>query len=73
MELTVWGARGSIPVSGPEYVRYGGDTTCVEVRGPAGTLLIDAGTGMRRAGERLHAAGEPRPSTRTPTSCRAWA
>ncbi len=33
MEVTVWGARGSIPVSGPEYARYGGDTTCLEVRG----------------------------------------
>lgn len=55
MEITVWGARGSIPVSGPEYDRYGGDTTCLEVRGPGGTLLIDAGTGMRRAGNRLHA------------------
>jgi phosphoribosyl 1,2-cyclic phosphodiesterase len=57
MEITVWGARGSIPVSGAEYVRYGGDTTCLEVRGPGGTLLIDAGTGLRRAGDRLHAAG----------------
>ncbi|HWR98733.1 MAG TPA: MBL fold metallo-hydrolase [Candidatus Methanoperedens sp.] len=55
MEVTVWGARGSIPVSGPEYDRYGGDTTCLEVRGPAEPLLIDAGTGLRRAGNRLHA------------------
>ena len=55
MQVTVWGARGSIPVSGPEYVRYGGDTTCLEVRGPGEPLLIDAGTGIRRAGNRLHA------------------
>src|SRR5512139_2303795 len=55
MELTVWGARGSIPVSGPEYVRFGGDTTCLEVRGGGEPLLIDAGTGIRRAGDRLHA------------------
>jgi phosphoribosyl 1,2-cyclic phosphodiesterase len=54
MEVTVWGARGSVPVSGPEYLRYGGDTTCLEVRGPGDPLLIDAGTGIRRAGERLH-------------------
>lgn len=53
MEITIWGARGSIPVSGPEYLRYGGDTTCLEVRGPAEPLLIDAGTGIRRAGDRL--------------------
>jgi len=53
MEITIWGARGSIPVSGPEYLRYGGDTTCLEVRGPGEPLLIDAGTGIRRAGDRL--------------------
>jgi len=53
MEVTIWGARGSVPVSGPEYLRYGGDTTCLEVRGPDGPLLIDAGTGIRRAGDRL--------------------
>ena len=55
MEVTIWGARGSIPVSGPEFVRYGGDTTCLEIRGPAEPLLIDAGTGIRRAGDRLAA------------------
>jgi phosphoribosyl 1,2-cyclic phosphodiesterase len=54
LEITIWGARGSIPVSGPEYLRYGGDTTCLEVRGPAEPLLIDAGTGIRRAGDRLY-------------------
>jgi phosphoribosyl 1,2-cyclic phosphodiesterase len=42
-------------VSGPEYDRYGGDTTCLEVRGAGEPLIIDAGTGIRRAGERLHA------------------
>jgi phosphoribosyl 1,2-cyclic phosphodiesterase len=60
MEITVWGARGSIPVSGPEYVRFGGDTTCLEVRGGGEPLLIDAGTGIRRAGDRLHAEGARR-------------
>ena len=55
MEITIWGARGSIPVSGPEYLRYGGDTTCLELRGPGEPLLIDAGTGIRRAGDRLDA------------------
>lgn len=54
MEITTWGVRGSIPVSGPEYLRYGGDTTCLEVRGPGEPLLVDAGTGIRRAGDRLH-------------------
>jgi len=54
VRITTWGARGSIPVSGPEYVRFGGDTTCLEVRAATGeVIVVDAGTGIRRAGERL--------------------
>ena len=54
MKVRCWGARGSIPVSGPEYVRYGGDTTCIEIRSKNDALLvIDAGTGIRRLGCRL--------------------
>jgi len=53
MKLTVWGARGSVPVSGPEYLRYGGDTTCLEVETDSGqTLVLDAGTGVRPFGNR---------------------
>ncbi|EFI33785.1 metal-dependent hydrolase [Desulfonatronospira thiodismutans ASO3-1] len=51
MEIVFWGARGSIPVCGPEYVRYGGETTCVEVRNDqGGRIILDAGTGIRRLG-----------------------
>ncbi len=58
MKITCWGARGSIPVSGRDYVKYGGDTTCIEVRSRAGdVIIIDAGTGMRRLGNKLVAAG----------------
>ncbi|NLG17477.1 MAG: MBL fold metallo-hydrolase [Fibrobacter sp.] len=54
MLVRCWGSRGSIPVSGPEYCRYGGDTTCVEVRSREGDLIIlDAGTGIRNLGDRL--------------------
>jgi len=54
MELKVWGARGSIPVSGPEYVRYGGDTTCAELRTDDGRMVIlDAGSGLRPLGIRV--------------------
>lgn len=47
--FTVLGARGSMAVSGPRYMRYGGDTSCyhVEVE-PGHHLLIDGGTGLRR-------------------------
>lgn len=60
--LTFWGTRGSIPSPGPGTVRYGGNTPCVEVRVPDGTLVIlDAGTGIRALGESLvrRSAGEP--------------
>ncbi|MGD8981573.1 MAG: MBL fold metallo-hydrolase, partial [Desulfobacterales bacterium] len=32
MIIKCWGSRGSIPVSGGEYIKYGGDTTCLEIR-----------------------------------------
>ncbi len=54
MYIRCWGARGSIPVSGPEYIRYGGDTTCIEIRSEEGHIIIvDAGTGIRRLGNQL--------------------
>jgi phosphoribosyl 1,2-cyclic phosphodiesterase len=57
MKVTLWGARGSLASPGPETARYGGNTSCVEVRGENGTLLVlDAGTGLRRLGGFLPAA-----------------
>jgi phosphoribosyl 1,2-cyclic phosphodiesterase len=54
MKITLWGTRGSLGAPGPETVRYGGNTSCVEVEGPDGTqLILDAGTGIRRLGARL--------------------
>jgi ribonuclease BN (tRNA processing enzyme) len=54
MKVTLWGTRGSIATPGPETTLYGGNTSCVEVRGADGTLLIlDAGTGIRRLGETI--------------------
>jgi phosphoribosyl 1,2-cyclic phosphodiesterase len=51
MKVTLWGTRGSLATPGPETIRYGGNTSCVEVRGSCGTLLVlDAGTGIRRLG-----------------------
>lgn len=51
MKVTLWGTRGSLPSPGPETIRYGGNTSCVEVRSDDGTLLVlDAGTGIRRLG-----------------------
>jgi phosphoribosyl 1,2-cyclic phosphodiesterase len=51
MRVTLWGTRGSMPTPGPETTRYGGNTSCVEVRGRDGSLVVlDAGTGIRRLG-----------------------
>jgi phosphoribosyl 1,2-cyclic phosphodiesterase len=63
MEITFWGVRGSYPVPGPATVRYGGQTSCVEVRAASGAcLILDAGTGLRGLGQKLarEAAGAPR-------------
>jgi phosphoribosyl 1,2-cyclic phosphodiesterase len=47
MKFRFWGVRGSIPSPGPRTVRYGGNTTCIEVRSGDGTLIVlDAGTGL---------------------------
>ncbi len=54
MDIKCWGSRGSISVSGKQYIKYGGDTTCIEITAKTGeTIIIDAGTGMRRLGHSL--------------------
>jgi phosphoribosyl 1,2-cyclic phosphodiesterase len=56
--LRFWGTRGSIPSPGPQTVRYGGNTPCVEVRTSDGRLIIfDAGTGIRPLGRALMKGG----------------
>ena len=50
MRITICGVRGSVPVTGPDFAGVGGDTSCVAVArdGEAPTLVLDAGTGVRR-------------------------
>ena len=56
MEVRFWGTRGSIPTPGPHTVRFGGNTSCVEVRTAEGHIFIFAcGTGARPLGEALMA------------------
>jgi phosphoribosyl 1,2-cyclic phosphodiesterase len=58
VRLTLWGTRGSLAAAGPETVRYGGNTSCVEVRAADGSVLVlDAGTGVRRLGAALRGEG----------------
>lgn len=48
-----WGTRGSIACPGPDYVKYGGNTSCLEVRCGEHQLVFDAGTGIRPLGAEL--------------------
>ena len=51
MYIKCWGSRGSTPVSGKKYLKYGGDTTCLEIRTESNDIIIvDAGTGIRNVG-----------------------
>ena len=54
MKVRLWGTRGSLASPGPATVRYGGNTSCVEVRAADGSIVIlDAGTGIRELGETI--------------------
>ena len=57
MRLRFWGVRGSIPVPGPATCRYGGNTSCLELRHGDHALVLDAGTGAQPLGMALGAAG----------------
>ena len=60
LRVRFWGTRGSIPTPGPDTVRYGGNTPCLEVRGAGDALaILDAGTGLRELGRALLASGAP--------------
>jgi CheY-like chemotaxis protein/phosphoribosyl 1,2-cyclic phosphodiesterase len=59
MNVRFWGTRGSLAKPGPTTVRYGGNTSCVEVRSADGTLVVlDCGTGAHELGHSLIRAGE---------------
>ena len=59
MKVRFWGVRGSIPVPGTDTCRYGGNSSCVEVRAEGRPpLVLDAGTGARPLGEALARSGE---------------
>ena len=55
MIIKFWGVRGSIPSPGPDTVRYGGNTLCLELRlrNPDRLIIIDAGSGIRELGDSL--------------------
>lgn len=51
--LRFWGVRGSLSCPGPDYTRYGGNTSCLEVRCGPHLLIFDGGTGLRPLGQHL--------------------
>lgn len=55
MPFTVkfWGVRGSIPTPGPQWLAFGGNTACVEMRAGETCLIFDGGTGLRLLGQQL--------------------
>lgn len=54
MKFKFWGVRGSIPTPGPSTVKYGGNTTCIEIRTNDNDLIIlDAGTGIHALAQNL--------------------
>ncbi len=57
MQVCFWGTRGSIAKPGPGTVKYGGNTSCVELRSVADTLVVlDCGTGAHGLGQALLAS-----------------
>jgi phosphoribosyl 1,2-cyclic phosphodiesterase len=53
MRVRFWGVRGSVACPGPETIRYGGNTPCIEVRCGSHLIVFDAGTGLRPLGNEL--------------------
>lgn len=53
MRIKFWGVRGSIAVPGPDTLRVGGNTSCIEVRCDETLIVLDGGTGIRLLGQHL--------------------
>lgn len=63
MNIRFWGTRGSIASPGKSTVKYGGNTSCVEVRTGKQILIFDAGTGIRDLGNQLLKESKSQPTT----------
>ncbi len=54
VEMTFWGVRGTLPVPGRDTIRYGGNTSCISLEFPKGSLFVfDAGTGIKSLSDHL--------------------
>jgi phosphoribosyl 1,2-cyclic phosphodiesterase len=61
MQIKFWGVRGSTPTPQMENMRYGGNTSCVEVSLNGSTYIFDCGTGFRNCGKALAAQAQGKP------------
>lgn len=60
MRIAFYGVRGSVPVPGPHTAKYGGNTSCVEIVSSNGArLILDAGTGLIKLGDKLLHVEQP--------------
>jgi len=60
IKIKFWGVRGSIPTPGPQSLKYGGNTSCVEINFPnTPRFIVDAGSGIRELGKELAKATDP--------------
>tara|TARA_R110002096_G_scaffold240209_6_gene431994 strand:- start:608 stop:1462 length:855 start_codon:yes stop_codon:yes gene_type:complete len=57
-QVRFWGVRGSVPTPGRDTVRYGGNTSCVEVLCDGRRIIVDGGTGLRVLGQSMMAEGK---------------
>ena len=53
LEVKFWGSRGSLPRNSPDHIKYGGNTSCVEIRHQNQTVIMDGGSGLSLLGEHL--------------------
>ena len=58
LQVRFWGVRGSISISDPNSVRYGGNTSCLEVQCGDRKLIFDAGSGLRYLGNEMMTSGK---------------
>jgi phosphoribosyl 1,2-cyclic phosphodiesterase len=61
VRLNFWGVRGSIPAPGPGTVKFGGNTSCAELRADGEHIILDAGSGLRLLGLSLMEEFKDRP------------
>lgn len=59
-DVTIWGARGTVPVSGAPFLGYGGNTSCVAVHAGDRLVVLDAGSGIVPLGKHWLARGHRR-------------